>query len=57
MCCLSAIPSILRLAKTPTRPIPLEAGQVNWVVLFATIGGLNAVIASLGFMMFRATTR
>ena len=39
------------------RSLPLEAFIVLWVILFATVGGLNGLLGTLGFVMFRATTR
>ncbi len=38
-------------------PIPLQAWQVMWILAMSTTGGLNAIIGSLGFAMFRATQR
>jgi len=37
--------------------MPLEAAQVLWIVLQATIGGLNAFLGVFGFYLFRATGR
>lgn len=46
-----------RLARPHTGAIPLEAGQTGWILLYATVGGLNAVVASVGMALFRSTTR
>jgi phosphoglycerol transferase len=37
--------------------MPLEAYLVLWVILYAGVGGLNGIIGTLGFELFRATTR
>jgi len=37
--------------------LPLEALLILWIILFATVGGINGVMGTLGFQMFRATTR
>lgn len=49
--------AVLRLVKSPPKPIPLEAGQTAWILSYATVGGLNAFIATFGFTLFRSTTR
>jgi hypothetical protein len=36
---------------------PLETFLVLWIILYATVGGVNGVIGTLGFHLFRATTR
>ena len=47
--------SLCRLMKG--RRIPLEALTILWIYLYADVGGVNGVIGTLGFMLFRATTR
>ncbi len=37
--------------------LPLEAWMILWIVLYAEVGGLNGVAGTLGFQLFRATTR
>ena len=37
--------------------IPLETWLVLWIYVYADVGGVNGVIGTLGFMLFRATTR
>jgi hypothetical protein len=37
--------------------MPLEAWLMLWIVLYAEVGGLNSVAGTLGFQLFRATTR
>jgi phosphoglycerol transferase len=39
------------------RDVPMEAWQVLWIVLMFTTGGLNAIIGTLGFTMFRGSCR
>ena len=39
------------------RDVPIEAWQVLWIVLMFTTGGLNAIIGTLGFTMFRGGCR
>jgi hypothetical protein len=52
-----SIYSFRRFTARPARPIPLEILQVAWIFLYATIGGFNGLVGSLGFILFRATTR
>jgi phosphoglycerol transferase len=37
--------------------VPLEALQVLWILLFFSTGGLNAILGSLGFTLFRTACR
>ena len=37
--------------------LPLEAFLILWIILFAAVGGINGVLGTLGFQLFRATTR
>jgi len=39
------------------RDVPLEVWQILWIVLMFTTGGLNAILGSAGFTMFRAGCR
>jgi len=52
-----AIVSVKRMLKTPPRGLPLGAWQILWIVFYATVGGLNAIVGSFGFFLFRSTTR
>ena len=49
--------SARRVLKNPSRGLPLEAWQILWILFYAMVGGLNAIIGSLGFLLFRSTTR
>src|SRR5207249_2171272 len=51
-----AITTFARLVRK-SAPMPLEAAQVLWIVLQATVGGLNACLGVFGFYLFRATGR
>jgi hypothetical protein len=51
-----AITTFMRLVRK-SAPMPLEAAQVLWIVLQATVGGLNAFLGVFGFYLFRATGR
>jgi phosphoglycerol transferase len=37
--------------------VPLEVWQILWIVLMFTTGGLNAIIGTFGFTLFRGGTR
>jgi len=37
--------------------LPLETWQILWILLYAGVGGINGVIGSFGFLLFRATAR
>jgi len=37
--------------------LPLESFFILWIILLASVGGINGVVGTLGFYMFRATTR
>jgi phosphoglycerol transferase len=39
------------------RPLPLEAWLILWILLYASVGGLNGIIGTLGWQLFRSTTR
>ncbi len=41
----------------PARKIPLEAVQVIWIFLYATVGGVNGFLGVMNFQLFRSTTR
>jgi hypothetical protein len=51
-----AITTFARLVRRRA-PMPLEAAQVLWIFLQATVGGLNAFLGVFGFYLFRATGR
>ena len=46
-----------RVLARPARPIPLGALQFGWVFLFSIVGGVNGLLGSMGFILFRATAR
>jgi len=52
-----AAAALRNLAVTPAHRPPWEAMLGLWVVIYATVGGLNAWAGSLGFVLFRSTTR
>lgn len=37
--------------------LPLEAWMFLWIYVYSDVGGINGVIGTLGFLLFRATTR
>ena len=39
------------------RDVPMEAWQVFWIVLMFTTGGLNAILGTAGFTLFRSGCR
>lgn len=45
------------MAKTPAERPPWEFLLMAWTVFYATVGGVNAWVGSLGFVLFRSTTR
>ena len=50
--------TLVSLQRLATRKrLPLETWLVLWIVLYAGVGGLNGVLGTLGFQVFRATTR
>ena len=49
--------SARRMLRLPARGLPLAAWQVLWVVFYSTVGGFNGFVGSLGFQLFRSTTR
>ncbi len=53
-----AVVSTRRMLRTPVvRGMPFEALQIIWILFYSTVGGLNAFVASLGFLLFRSTCR
>jgi hypothetical protein len=50
------VTTFARIAKR-NRAIPIEAAQTLWVLLQASVGGLNAFAGLFGFCLFRATGR
>lgn len=52
-----AAASVRNVAQQSFKRPPWEAFLVGWVMLYATIGGLNGFIGSLGLILFRSTTR
>ncbi|MFM8891909.1 MAG: hypothetical protein ACKOTB_09885, partial [Planctomycetia bacterium] len=49
--------AVAAMVRRQEREVPMEAWQVLWIVLMFTTGGLNAIIGSLGFTMFRGACR
>jgi len=49
--------SVARILRRPSGPIPMEAGQVLWLLLYGVVGGANGLLGQLGFMFFRCTNR
>ena len=49
--------SIRNMIQTPFRRPPWEALLIAWVFAYATVGGLNCLAGSLGFILFRSSTR
>lgn len=47
----------LRRVLDRSKPLPLEAWQVLWIMLYSDAGGINGFFGTLGFQLFRATTR
>jgi len=47
--------SLYRLLQGKLRAIPLQAFQVLWIILYATIGGINALLGVFGFVLLRGT--
>jgi phosphoglycerol transferase len=47
--------SLYRLLQGKLRAIPVQAFQVLWIVLYATIGGVNALLGVFGFVLLRGT--
>jgi hypothetical protein len=37
--------------------LPLEAFVILWIILYGSVGGINSLLGTLGFQMFRSTTR
>ncbi len=49
--------SAIRMLRVPRLSLPLEAWQILWIIAYATVGGINGLVASFGFLLFRSTTR
>jgi hypothetical protein len=49
--------AVAAMVRRQERDVPMEAWQILWIVLMFTTGGLNAIIGSLGFTMFRGACR
>jgi phosphoglycerol transferase len=47
--------SLYRLLQGKLRAIPVQAFQLLWIVLYATIGGINALLGVFGFVLLRGT--
>ncbi|MCE0498945.1 MAG: tetratricopeptide repeat protein [Methylacidiphilales bacterium] len=50
-----AVVSLRRLAEGAR--LPLEACLILWIIIYAEVGGINGIIGTLGFQLFRATAR
>ncbi len=46
-----------RVTARPARTLPLEALQFSWIFIFAIVGGVNGLLGTTGFVLFRATAR
>lgn len=46
-----------RLIRRPWRPIPVQAQQITWILLYSMLGGVNCIIGMSGLQLFRATSR
>ena len=46
-----------RIMAGRTKPLPLEALFFAWIFVFATVGGINGMIGTTGFVLFRCTAR
>lgn len=55
--CFLAGSTAWKVIQRKTDPIPREAWQVLWILAMFCTGGLNAILGSLGFTLFRATGR
>ncbi|MGB8354616.1 MAG: hypothetical protein WCD79_12055 [Chthoniobacteraceae bacterium] len=49
------IVSIRRLLRR--EPLSYEALQIIWIMLYSDVGGINCFVGTLGFQLFRSTTR
>jgi hypothetical protein len=38
-------------------PLPLEAWMILWIIVYAGVGGINGILGTLGFQLFRTATR
>jgi phosphoglycerol transferase len=37
--------------------LPLEAWLILWIIVYANVGGINGIMGTFGFQLFRTTTR
>jgi len=49
--------SIRNTTRVPYKRPPWEALLIGWIIIYATVGGLNCWAGSLGMLLFRSTTR
>lgn len=49
--------SAYRLLQGRLQAIPVQAWQAAWIMFYSLLGGLNLLLGSFGFMLFRATNR
>ncbi|MEN6405409.1 MAG: hypothetical protein ABFC77_02950 [Thermoguttaceae bacterium] len=54
---LLAAASVLAVLRRRANDVPREAWQALWIVLFFLSGGLNPIVGSLGFTLFRSGCR
>jgi len=52
-----AVSAFQRGVKNPCAGLPMEAWMIGWILLYAGVGGLNGMAGTLGFCLFRGTTR
>lgn len=48
---------VYRLLQGSTQLIPVHAWQTLWVLLYSIVGGLNNLLGTFGFILFRSTNR
>ena len=51
------VEAIRNVGQTAFKRPPWEALVIAWVVIYSTVGGLNCWVGSLGFILFRSSTR
>lgn len=54
---LLVVVSVAAFLRQRYREIPLEAWQVLWILMVFTTGGLNTIVGTFGFTMFRTGCR
>ncbi|MDD5268403.1 MAG: hypothetical protein PHO08_14955 [Methylococcales bacterium] len=49
--------ALYRLLQGRLQLIPVHAWQVLWILLYSLVGGINLLLGTFGFMLFRGTNR